>query len=79
MKIKINDYLKTFLIDSIIYGLIILAIEYFVSNEINVWKLILLSLSVGALSSYSFVNAISRARKNQETALSDLRVKKVNR
>jgi len=79
MKIKINDYLKTFLIDSILYGLIILAIEYFVSNEINVWMLILLSISVGALSSYSFVNAIRRARKNQETTFCDLKMKKGNR
>jgi len=60
MKIKINDYLKIFLIDSTLYGLIILAIESFVSNEINVWMLILLSISMGALSSYSFVNAIKK-------------------
>jgi len=69
MKIRINDYLKTFLLDSMVFGLIMAIGEYLDSSEINVWKLIVLSMSGGALSSYSFVTAIRRARKDHEIPL----------
>jgi len=75
MKQKINNYLKSFFIDSVVFGLVMAIGQYLDSSEINVWKLVLLSMSMGAFSSYSFVSAIRRARKNHEMPL---RVEKNN-
>jgi len=76
MKIKINDYLKTFIIGSIVYGLLTTAWEYFDSTEINVWKLIVQSMSGGALFSFFFVTAIRRAGKDHEIPPRDEKNKK---
>jgi len=61
MKLKINDYLKTFLFDSTVFALVMAIVEYLDTSEINVWKLVLLSMSMGVFSSYAFVTALRRA------------------
>jgi len=66
MKVKMNDFLKTFLFDSMVFGLVIAIGEYLVSSEINIWKLVLLSTSMGTFSSYAFVTALRRTSQNHE-------------
>jgi len=49
-----------------VFGLVMVTGEYLDSSEINVWKLVLLSMSMGAFSSYSLVSAIRRVRADHE-------------